>query len=485
MIQSLLGLETRERFIFGGIAALFIVGLILRLIYAYNLGLWNDEAFTVWVINQKTPDFISFFWTGQDIHPPFYYVVTKLVYDALPTHTDFSLKSLNLIYFVSAFFSIMYYFLKVPELRKPLFFSSLLITLSATHIYLSSELRSYGLLAFLTLLGLLYFSDLKLSDSRIKYLAGSLLLFLLPMTHYFGIFVALALVGSWGALHRFNKEILRASIKLLTIPTVLFALYLPIFLNQLAQGPPTRSLTSMIGYSKLMFNGYLPLLFFVPALILFGRLLMRQPDQSNASDRLLFLSFTSSIIVLFFSLIYYLMRSNSVVTFSTFIVLVVTSALILGTALSKTNLGLQSIFSIVFILLSMPAIVNGLIDPTFFESTRLPYRNIVSSIEDRGFILNGNSVALSDEPWDPNYSQFSRWIRLRGHAVEVIRLPYFDIEKKVQDIVRSAELNPERDIWLISRMHGMTGVEEGLNARGYAFERVVKGAVLIKRAKSD
>lgn len=59
--------------------ALVAIGLIIQIKYAFNVDIFGDEGFTLGLIKNSYTDVVKF--TAQDVHPPLYYLIVKLVED--------------------------------------------------------------------------------------------------------------------------------------------------------------------------------------------------------------------------------------------------------------------------------------------------------------------------------------------------------------------------------------------------------------------
>ncbi|HEY63257.1 MAG TPA: hypothetical protein G4O02_01680 [Caldilineae bacterium] len=129
------------------IAALTLVGLILR---ATRLGfqpLWWDEGYSVWFATHPLSQMAAL--TAQDIHPPLYYALLHL-WITLWGPGPISLRTMSVLFGV---LTIPIAYIVGRELAGPRagVWTAAIVALNPLHIYYSQEIRMYGLVAGLGL----------------------------------------------------------------------------------------------------------------------------------------------------------------------------------------------------------------------------------------------------------------------------------------------------------------------------------------------
>lgn len=223
----------------------FIIGLgaFLRFSTIDAREVWYDEAYTGLLVHHS--------WSGmfeiiaQDVHPPLYYIITKL-WTGLVGITDFSLRT------PSAFFGVLLIPLaflftralyKKDEYLIPLA-AAFMIAVNPFLIAYSQEARPYALVAVLTTLAG-YFFVTALHDSSLKWnrnwIFFSLAIGAAFLSHYLTSLGILTFFALWFFFARRHDEWEKMSLMQKCknhLPTLLpaallFALWLPQLVNQL------------------------------------------------------------------------------------------------------------------------------------------------------------------------------------------------------------------------------------------------------------
>ena len=175
--------------------ALLVVGLLVRLVGAHSRFLNADEA--MHYLFSLQPSFIATYQASlHTAHPPLLIIV--LHYWSLISSSEFFLRIPSVIAGTAAGWLVYAWLRRVADDSAALIALSLLL-FSPALIYLSFEVRQYGLvMAFMA--ATLYFLDRALmQDSPALMLASILSLYLALMTHYCALIFALS-VGCYALL---------------------------------------------------------------------------------------------------------------------------------------------------------------------------------------------------------------------------------------------------------------------------------------------
>lgn len=210
------------------ISAVLILGAFARL---YQLGqdnLWNDEAGQVWAAIQPTVREMLDVERSHVMAMPLDYVITRLV-------ANFSLDE-AFLRFPSVVWGTMTIFLLYKFLRDQgkydaALYAAILLSLSATHIRYSQEVRFYAALGFFFMLSTML---LVKAVSQPNYANWGKCLVAASLGIYFHPYVLLSLANGWIYLliggkfahHDFKKTILR----LFMFSTLLVLIFVPAYL---------------------------------------------------------------------------------------------------------------------------------------------------------------------------------------------------------------------------------------------------------------
>jgi mannosyltransferase len=221
MLQAVLNSKPRTILI-----AVLLLGLFLRVYCLTCESVWLDEGYSILWAKQEPLEMIDA--VSRDVHPPLYFLVLHY-WIALFGDAEFTIRFLSVIFGTLAIF-MMY---KVGSLifdRNVGLLSSVILALSAFHIYYSQELRAYSLMVLLTLASMYYFIRLLEERKRGIYAGYILSSTLLLYTHYFGIFVVLVQNVFFFSHHLFMKRRVKISPrKWHRLQAILFITFLPCF----------------------------------------------------------------------------------------------------------------------------------------------------------------------------------------------------------------------------------------------------------------
>lgn len=214
---------------------ILFLGLFLRIYDLGNESIWLDEAVSIGWANSNLFQIVK--KTAGDTHTPLYAIVLHF-WVVLFGDSEFSTRFPSVIF---GFFAILMTY-KVGSLifdKEVGVLSALLLALSTFHIYYSQEVRSYSLMALLTLLSMYFFIQfLKKRGliASIGYIPSSILLI---YVHYFGLFVIIAQNIYILTLFLFSKKVhkpnFRRWILLQLVLIVLFTPWIIIFIKQMLQ----------------------------------------------------------------------------------------------------------------------------------------------------------------------------------------------------------------------------------------------------------
>lgn len=207
---------------------ILILALILRLLSS-NQSLWLDEATSAIVARDLSYSQILTEFIPKDFHPPLYYLLLKS-WGSLVGYSEIALRSLSVIFGAATVF-IVYKIGKTIKDNSNGVLAALLMAIAPLHIYYSQEARMYAMAAFFVSLSVLFF--LKYLKNKVYfwgYIASLIIVFL---TDY----LSLLILPVFFVYIYINKRKQLKDFFLKHWPlVVVFALYLPVFLNQLSSG---------------------------------------------------------------------------------------------------------------------------------------------------------------------------------------------------------------------------------------------------------
>lgn len=195
------------------LAFIILIGLVLRLHNISAKELWYDEAFSADIIRNSYFDVFTL--SKTDVHPPLFYFVLKTWTHNVDSELMLRLPS---VIFGIGLIPIAYYLvLYISKSTKKANLVALVIAVNPFLVTYSKEARSNSMLAFLTVLG--FFLFLKAFRDK-KYLAISVLLPILFLTHYIAVFI----IGLFIAILVIND---RKAIKWMSPVILVLVLWLP------------------------------------------------------------------------------------------------------------------------------------------------------------------------------------------------------------------------------------------------------------------
>lgn len=180
------------------IAGILLAGLVLRLLRLDSQPLWFDEGYSFYFAHLPVPALLAA--TAVDIHPPLYYLALKawlmLVGHGAPCLYLPAVVSARLL-------SVLWGALTIPILwaigrrvgrERAGRWAALLLAFSPFHIYYSQEIRMYGMVTFLTSLGVWLTLEALERRHAVWWAGAGLALLAALYTQYYAVFVLLALV---------------------------------------------------------------------------------------------------------------------------------------------------------------------------------------------------------------------------------------------------------------------------------------------------
>lgn len=136
-----------------------LVAVVLRLYKLTASAIWHDEGYTMWLIKYNFAEIVE--RTARDVHPPFYYLISK-IWVTLFGNSVFSIRFFSLLFSVGIVY-LIYHIIKEIWSEKAAFWASMLVALSPFMVRFGQEARMYGVVAFFTTLATYFF---------VKYLKG-------------------------------------------------------------------------------------------------------------------------------------------------------------------------------------------------------------------------------------------------------------------------------------------------------------------------
>lgn len=183
----------------GTMLALFGIGIALRVDYILQHYLWNDETLSLYMTSLSPTEFVRFFATGQNFHPPVYLLwlrtVNLLSFGLLDIQI---LRYADLVWLPATLATLIWAGIRRAELRIALAITGLVLAVGPTFVYLGAELRSYGMLTFLAVLLAVVVARQLDGTSHARAYVGlsAVTALLLSLTHYVGIVIGAAILGS-------------------------------------------------------------------------------------------------------------------------------------------------------------------------------------------------------------------------------------------------------------------------------------------------
>jgi uncharacterized membrane protein len=209
------------------------LGFGLRLYGLARESLWLDEATSILLAQSDIPTLIRA--TAQDIHPPVYYLL--LHFWVKLGASEFIVRALSACL---GTLSIAVIF----ALGRCLFDewvgvgSAWLLAVSPLHVWYSQETRMYVLVTLWTLAGSFWLWRALRAGGKRRWLAYVLCMALGLYTHYHTVFILLFqnVFFAWYWIGRRERGLLRTWVMAQAGILLLFAPWLPVLLNQIAQG---------------------------------------------------------------------------------------------------------------------------------------------------------------------------------------------------------------------------------------------------------
>jgi len=184
-----------------GFLLLLVFSLLLRIFFLFvRQDMWHDASFTVLFSQKPLPYILS----GNDTHPPLYYLVIKL-FLFLSTN-EFFLRSTSILFWIL-------FFIAVGKLsgemfgKKATLFVLVLISISPTLIFYSLELRNYMMGMFFVVMQYLFFNRMKNATTKKNLLLFILFSCLMVYTHYYTVLIFLVEALLCVFYYKKNKEL--------------------------------------------------------------------------------------------------------------------------------------------------------------------------------------------------------------------------------------------------------------------------------------
>lgn len=215
---------------YGVLVVVLAVASILRLYHLDVPSMWLDEILVPMAAAHPL-DYIFDLCRHVEVHPPGYYLLTKVV--LLAGKSDFALRIISA---VCGIFSVYLVFQWVREMsgEGPGVLAAAFLAVNPLHIYDSRVVRPYSIFLLVMLLGLIwlfrYFRTGSMHSFRLFLVANALLI----LIHYAALLLAgaLGLVLFWSWLRHRNRENLRALSEYGISCLIAFSMILPFFLGR-------------------------------------------------------------------------------------------------------------------------------------------------------------------------------------------------------------------------------------------------------------
>jgi mannosyltransferase len=174
------------------------IGFASRLFGLTRSSIWHDEGYTMWLLRYNFAEIVA--RTARDVHPPFYYLVSK-VWVSILGNSVFSIRFLSLLFSIG----IIYFAYRIVEIlfnKRAAFWTGIFIGLSPFMIRFGQEARMYGVVAFFTTLAT-YLLVKYIKEKKNLYIVFYALSMICAMyTQYYSFFV---IISHWLIMALYTK----------------------------------------------------------------------------------------------------------------------------------------------------------------------------------------------------------------------------------------------------------------------------------------
>lgn len=216
----------------GGVIVLILLGVTLRIHLLTAKPFWFDETFSVFIASHPSLRILSLV-SANDPHPPLYYLILRL-WMGLVGRGEFGIRLLSVLAGISTLGAVAALGYRLFG-WKAVLPSILVLSISLSQVASSQEARMYPLLGLFATASWLALSASVMSDRLTRWIAYSLSLILLILTHYYGFFV-------WGSQGLYllwaksRRDIWRYWTHSSLLALVIFLPWLPSFMEQWQSG---------------------------------------------------------------------------------------------------------------------------------------------------------------------------------------------------------------------------------------------------------
>jgi 4-amino-4-deoxy-L-arabinose transferase-like glycosyltransferase len=173
------------------LAAIVVLGFLLRLYHLDYQSVWADEAFSI-TASAKPLASLTEFLVQRDRHPPLHYYLLHFVF-ALFGYGVVQARVVSLIFGTLSIF-VLYLLAKYLFNAGTGLLSALLLAVSQLGVAYSQEARNYSQLLFLSITATYLFIVALRERRRLWWWAAVVSCILLIYTHYYGVFILLGLL---------------------------------------------------------------------------------------------------------------------------------------------------------------------------------------------------------------------------------------------------------------------------------------------------
>lgn len=430
------------------------VAVGLRVNRVARTNLWNDEVFTVHVVNLGLVDFLRFVAKSEDLHPPGYYFLLRLVSLATPGGPA-SVELLRLVTAMVILLSLSAIWRLASSARSPsrtFFTAAAAVALSPAGIYLDAELRMYGLLAAATLWTLVAAENwVRAPASSVS--AGVLLGLAvagLGLIHYAGLLIGFGIVSACVVSERRLALQGRRMQSFGVVLALIWVPYSPIFLGHLGREAPYS-----FAYSDVTRFGFLAI-GAVGLAALFAAFLSAIYD--SVSDPLRHdIPLTSFLIVSTVLLVITFVFGRTLINIG--VVWAVTRLLLIAAA-RRIATGRNGLYAAAFLIVASVALPAAFYLPTVQHvfganriSTVMVLDDTLNLAASSGFSLGNGSVVVHAD-WSLSNDWFLQQARTSAPLakIELIQISDPDNVSKVVEVAEGHALQCEGELLIISRV---------------------------------
>lgn len=215
------------------LAAVVLVGAVLRLLLLDHQSFWYDEAVSAELAGAKALDLVS--GRVRDLGNPPLHAALLRAWSFVFGTGDAALRGLSVAAGVASI-PLLHVVARHLAGRRAALVAATLFALSPVHVYFAQEARAYALVTMLCLGSFALLLRACRAPSRPgAWVAYAACTFLALYTHYFAVFVVLAQIVHVLATHRADRGLVRRFVASLGVAALAYVTWLPAFFRQITE----------------------------------------------------------------------------------------------------------------------------------------------------------------------------------------------------------------------------------------------------------